>query len=172
MYTQPGKKLLFMGTELAPEIEWRHDSPLPWELAEQPMRAAFGRYLEDLGALYSATRALWASDPEPETFAWIDASDVESSVYSYIRRAGDDVAVIVQNLTPVPRPDYRLGVPHAGRWMEALNSDSEHYGGSNVGNLGALQASDRTWHGQPASVQLVLPPLGSLVLVPEEQARR
>ena len=87
-FTQPGKKLLFMGSELAPLTEWDHDAPLPWDLAEQPMRAAFGRYLEDLGRLYRESPALWAADPEPGSFAWIDASDVESSVFSYIRRAG------------------------------------------------------------------------------------
>ena len=166
-FTQPGKKLLFMGSELAPLTEWDHDAPLPWDLAEQPMRAAFGRYLEDLGRLYRESPALWAADPEPGSFAWIDASDVESSVFSYVRRGGDAIAVVVQNLTPVPRPDYRLGVPSGGRWMEVLNSDSEHYGGSNVGNLGGLDAADEPWHGQPASLQLVLPPLATVVLVPE-----
>jgi 1,4-alpha-glucan branching enzyme len=167
MYTQPGKKLLFMGTELAPEAEWNHDAPLAWELANDPQRDAFGRFLEDLGRLYAGTPALWAADPEPGSFAWIDASDVESSVFSYIRRAGEQLAVVVQNLTPVPRFDYRLGVPAAGRWREALNSDSEHYGGSNVGNLGTLEASDQAWHGQPASLTLTLPPLATLILLPE-----
>ncbi|HEY7846943.1 MAG TPA: 1,4-alpha-glucan branching protein GlgB [Candidatus Limnocylindria bacterium] len=167
LYTQPGKKLLFMGSELAPLAEWSHDAALPWNLAEEPMRAAFGRFLEDLGQLYRASPALWGADPEPGCFAWIDASDVESSVFSYIRRAGEAMAVVVQNLTPVPRPDYRLGVPVGGRWREVLNSDSEHYGGSNVGNLGSLQATDASWHGQPFSTVLTLPPLGALVLQPE-----
>jgi 1,4-alpha-glucan branching enzyme len=167
MYTQPGKKLLFMGTELAPWTEWSHDAQLPWELGEEPMRAQFGRFLEDLGRLYAATPALWAADPEPGCFAWIDASDVEASVFSYIRRAGDELAVVVQNLTPVPRPDYQLGVPLAGAWREALNSDSEHYGGSNLGNYGGLEAAAESWHGQPASVRLTLPPLATLVLLPE-----
>jgi 1,4-alpha-glucan branching enzyme len=166
-FTQPGKKLLFMGSELAPETEWSHDAELPWQLADEPMRAAFGRYLEDLGRLYHEAPALWAGDPEPGCFAWIDASDVESSVYSYIRRADEAVAVVVQNLTPVPRPDYRLGVPSGGRWVEVLNSDSEHYGGSNLGNLGGLDADDEAWHGQPASLRLILPPLATLVLVPQ-----
>ena len=167
MYTQPGKKLLFMGSELAPLTEWNHDVGLAWELADEPMRAAFGHYLEDLGRLYRELPALWAADPEPDSFTWIDASDVESSVFSYIRRAGEAVAVVVQNLTPVPRADYQLGVPSGGRWVEVLNSDSEHYGGSNVGNLGGLDASDESWHGQPASLRLVLPPLATVVLVPE-----
>ena len=167
-FTQPGKKLLFMGSELGPWTEWSHDAPLPWEQAGEPMRAQLGRFLEDLGRLYLAAPALWAADPEPGTFAWIDASDVESSVFSYIRRAGEQVAVIVQNLTPVPRHGYRLGLPLSGHWREALNSDSEHYGGSNVGNYGVLEASEHSWHGQPASVELTLPPMGSLILLPED----
>ncbi|HEX2194989.1 MAG TPA: 1,4-alpha-glucan branching protein GlgB [Candidatus Limnocylindria bacterium] len=164
MYTQPGKKLLFMGTELAPDTEWDHDQPLPWEIGEDGLRAAFGRYLADLGTLYRSTPALWAADPEPDAFAWIDASDVESSVYSYLRRAGDEVAAVVLNMTPVPRDGYRLGLPSEGSWDEALNSDSEHYGGSNVGNLGGVVADPMTWHGQPASALLTLPPLGAVIL--------
>jgi 1,4-alpha-glucan branching enzyme len=167
MYTQPGKKLLFMGSELAPWTEWSHDRALDFGLADEPMRAGFGRFLADLGALYAATPALWAADPEPGTFAWIDASDVESSVFSWIRRAGDGVAVIVQNLTPLPRKAYRLGVPIRRRWREALNTDSEHYGGSNLGNLGGMEADAEPWHGQPASVTLTLPPLATLVLLPD-----
>jgi 1,4-alpha-glucan branching enzyme len=164
MYTQPGKKLLFMGTELAPIQEWNHDRPLPWEDGEVGLRAAFGRFLGDLGALYRSTPALWAADPQPDAFAWIDASDVEASVYSYIRRDGDDAVVVVLNMTPVPRYAYRLGFPSAGRWEEALNTDSEHYGGSNLGNLGGAMADVPGWHGQPASAELTLPPLSALIL--------
>jgi 1,4-alpha-glucan branching enzyme len=164
MYTQPGKKLLFMGSELAPWEEWNHDRPLPWGSADEGIRAGFGRFMADLGRLYRATPALWAADDEPESFAWIDASDVESSVYSYIRRAGDEQAVVIMNMTPVVRHDYRLGLPAAGHWIEALNTDSEHYGGSNVGNLGGVTAGEPGWHGQPASAALTLPPLSVLVL--------
>jgi 1,4-alpha-glucan branching enzyme len=164
MYSQPGKKLLFMGTELAPEAEWNHDRALPWESSESGLRAAFGRYLADLGALYRSTPALWAADSDPDGFAWIDASDVEASVYSYIRRAGEEAVVVVLNMTPVPRHDYRLGLPAAGRWVEALNSDSEHYGGSNVGNLGGVVTEEVGWHGQPTSATLTLPPLAALIL--------
>jgi 1,4-alpha-glucan branching enzyme len=166
MWAQPGKKLIFMGTELAPWDEWSHDHPLAWELADEPMRAGFGRFLADLGRVYLATPALWAADHEPVGFAWIDASDVESSVYAWIRRSGDDVCVVVLNLTPVSRSGYRLGLPRGGRWMEILNSDSEHYGGSNLGNLGGIEAADDSWHGQPASAELTLPPLSGLILAP------
>ncbi|MGZ8475224.1 MAG: 1,4-alpha-glucan branching enzyme, partial [Candidatus Limnocylindria bacterium] len=168
MWGQPGKKLLFMGAELAVWDEWDHDRALPWdEAAADPARAAFGRFVEDLGRLYASSPALWAADHEPGGFAWIDASDVESSVYAWIRWGGDDVAVVVLNLTPVVRHDYRLGLPRAGRWLEALNSDSKHYGGSNVGNLGGVLASTgEPWHGQPASAVLSLPPLSGLILRP------
>ena len=164
MYTQPGKKLLFMGTELAPMQEWNHDQPLPWDSADEGLRAGFGRYLADLGALYRSSPALWAADVEPDGFAWVDASDVEASVYSYIRRGGEESMVVVLNMTPVPRHAYRLGLPSTGHWEEALNSDSEHYGGSNLGNLGGVVADEPGWHGQPASAELTLPPLAALVL--------
>jgi 1,4-alpha-glucan branching enzyme len=163
-YTQPGRKLLFMGAELAQASEWDHDASLPWKTADEPMRAAFQRYIEDLGALYLASPALWAADEEAETFAWIDAGDVEGSVVSYLRRGGGEVLAVVQNLTPVARLTYRLGLPRAGRWAEVLNSDSTHYGGSNVGNLGGITAEPAAHHGQPASAVLALPPLGTLVL--------
>jgi 1,4-alpha-glucan branching enzyme len=166
MWGQPGKKLVFMGTELAPPLEWNHDRPLPWELLDEPMHGGLARFIEDLGRVYGASPALWAADHEPEGFAWIDAADVEASVYAWIRRAGDDLCVVVLNLTPVPRHGYRLGLPRAGRWEEALNSDSEHYRGSNLGNLGGVEARDEPWHGQPASAELTLPPLSGLILRP------
>jgi 1,4-alpha-glucan branching enzyme len=167
MWTQPGKKLLFMGSELASADEWSHDRALPWELLDAPMHGGVARFIEDLGRVYLASPALWASDHEPDGFAWIDASDVESSVYSWIRRGGGETAVVVLNLTPVPRPEYRLGLPSGGRWVEVLNSDSEHYGGSNLGNLGGVEAVEEPWHGQPFSATLVLPPLSGLVLRPD-----
>jgi len=166
MWGQPGKKLIFMGAELAPWTEWSHDHPLDWELLNEPMHGGVTRFMEDLGRVYASSAALWAADHEPAGFAWIDASDVEASVYAWIRRGGSEVVVVVLNLTPVPRLDYRLGLPLGGRWIEAINSDSEHYGGSNLGNLGGVVASDHGWHGQPASAMLTLPPLSGLILRP------
>jgi len=166
MWGQPGKKLLFMGAEIGVWDEWSHDRSLPWDLLEAPMHAGVAHLVEDLGRAYAASAALWAADHEPDGFAWIDASDLEASVYAWIRRGGDDVCVVVLNLTPVPRHDYRLGLPAAGRWMEAINSDSEHYGGSNLGNLGGVEAVEEPWHGQPFSATLVLPPLSGLILRP------
>jgi 1,4-alpha-glucan branching enzyme len=167
MWGQPGKKLLFMGSEIAAWDEWSHDRALPWELLDEPMHHGVARFVEDLGRVYLASPALWAADHEADGFAWIDASDVESSVYSWIRRGGGEMCVVVLNLTPVPRPDYRLGLPSGGRWVEVLNSDSEHYGGSNLGNLGGVEAVEEPWHGQPFSATLVLPPLSGLILRPE-----
>jgi 1,4-alpha-glucan branching enzyme len=167
MWGQPGKKLLFMGAELGMWEEWNHDRSLPWHLLEEPMHGGLAHFVEDLGRVYAATPALWRDDHSPDGFAWIDASDVESSVYSWIRRAGDELCVVVLNLTPVPRTGYRLGLPRGGRWVEVLNSDSEHYGGSNLGNLGGIEAGDEGWHGQPHSATLSLPPLSGLILRPE-----
>jgi 1,4-alpha-glucan branching enzyme len=167
-YTQPGRKLLFMGTELAQASEWSHDAELPWGTADEPMRAKFIRYLQDLGALYGASPALWAADEDADTFAWIDAGDVEGSVVSFLRRGADEALAVVQNLTPVPRLTYRLGLPRPGHWAEVLNSDSAHYGGSNVGNLGGLTAEPVAHHGQPASAVLALPPLATLILRAED----
>jgi len=167
MWGQPGKKLLFMGAEMAPWTEWSHDHPLPWELQKAPMHGGVTRFMEDLGRVYLSSPALWAADHDADGFAWIDASDVESSVYAWIRRGGSQLAVVVLNLTPVPRHGYRLGLPLAGRWEEAMNSDSDHYGGSNVGNLGGVVASAEPWHGQPASAVLTLPPLSGLILHPQ-----
>jgi 1,4-alpha-glucan branching enzyme len=171
MYAQPGKKLLFMGTELAPWTEWNADVSLDWSLADEPMRAGLGRFLADLGALYLATPALWASDPDPDGFRWVDATDVEASVFAWIRGSVEtgDFAVVIQNLTPVVRHGYRIGLPHTGAYAEALNSDSAHYGGSNVGNLGGVTAEPRPFHGLPASAELALPPLATLILLPSER---
>src|SRR5438445_122195 len=102
-YTQPGRKLLFMGIELAQASEWSHDATLPWATTKEPMRASFLPYMQDLAALHRPIPAMWAADEELETFAWIDAGDVEGSVISYLRRAGDEMLAVVQNLTPVPR---------------------------------------------------------------------
>ena len=166
MWGQPGKKLIFMGAELAPWTEWSHDHALPWELLDAPMHGGVAHFMEDLGRVYLSSPALWEADHDADGFAWIDASDVESSVYAWIRRGGGEVAVVILNLTPIPRHGYRLGLPLAGRWVEAINSDSEHYGGSNLGNLGGVEAIGESWHGQPASAVLTLPPLSGLILRP------
>jgi 1,4-alpha-glucan branching enzyme len=168
MYTQPGGKLLFMGTELAPWEEWSHERSLPWHLADGPMRAGLARYLTDLGALYRSEPALWAADPDADGFAWIDATDADASVFAYLRRdpaSGSQVAVLM-NLTPLPRIGYRVGLPVGGPWHELLNSDAGTYGGSNMGNLGTAEAVAIPWHGLPYSAELTMPPLSVLILRP------
>jgi 1,4-alpha-glucan branching enzyme len=165
-YTRPGKKLLFMGTELAPRQEWNHDASLDWRLGEEPSRRSLARFLAALGALYRNTPCFWRGDPDDDSFAWIDCSDRESSIVSYQRRCGDAHAVVILNLTPVPRPDYRVGVPSAGRYALRLDSDAVFFGGSGRLRAEAFAAEPLPWQGQPQSLVLTLPPLAALVLSP------
>jgi 1,4-alpha-glucan branching enzyme len=169
-YTRPGKKLLFMGSELAPDREWNHDQSLDWHLEADPARQAFGRFLEALGRLYRETPCLWQGDPDPASFAWIDCNDAEHSVYAYLRRAGREHVCVVMNLTPVPREGYRVGVPEAVRYRERFSSDHPDFGGSGVATRSWVDPEPVAWHGQAQSVCLTLPPLGVLVLAPETQA--
>jgi 1,4-alpha-glucan branching enzyme len=168
MYTQPGKKLLFMGGEFAQEREWDHDASLDWDLLGDPMHAGVQALVRDLNTLYREWPALHELDCEPEGFAWIIGDDADNSVFAYLRRGADpnDVAVIVCNFTPVVRHDYRVGVPVAGSYAERINTDSRHYGGGDVGNRGAVWAQPVPAHGQPLSVSVTLPPLAVLVLQP------
>jgi 1,4-alpha-glucan branching enzyme len=164
--TRPGKALLFMGTELAPYDEWDHTKSLDWHLADEPPRQGLARFLEDLGRIYHATPCLWRSDPDPDGFAWIDCADRDNSVISYVRRAGGEHVVVVCNFTPVPRDDYRIGMPAAGTYVERLSSDDRRYWGSEVETLARVTTEPVPAHGHPQSVRLRLPPLGLLVLAP------
>jgi 1,4-alpha-glucan branching enzyme len=168
MYTRPGKKLLFMGTELAPWTEWNHDVSLDWNLARDPDRAALTRYISRLGALYQSTRSLWYDDSSWEGFTWIDVADKQNSVISYLRRAGDEHAVIILHFTPVPLDHYRIGVPSDGSYEPILSSDEQNWGGSGTGLAAStiVRAEPIPFHGYPQSVEVSLPPLGALVLVP------
>jgi 1,4-alpha-glucan branching enzyme len=163
-YTRPGKKLLFMGTELAPDREWDHTTSLDWHLTHDPTRQAFERFFEDLGRLYRDTAALWRRDPDPEGFAWIDCSDRQQSVMSFVRDDGKEHVVVVLNLTPVPREDYRIGAPAAGSYVERFSSDDRRYGGSEFETLAHIDTEPVPSHGHPQSMRLRLPPLGVLVL--------
>jgi 1,4-alpha-glucan branching enzyme len=169
MYTMPGKKLLFMGAEIGQWNEWNHDASLDWHLLQHREHAGLSRALKDLNWLYRSRTALHERDCEPEGFRWIDCNDGDASVLSYIRRGADpnDFVVVVCNFTPVVRRDYRIGVPQSGGYYEAFNSDSEFYGGSNVGNGCNLHTLGAPLHGQPDSLSVTLPPLGAFVLVPE-----
>jgi 1,4-alpha-glucan branching enzyme len=167
MWAHPGKKLLFMGGELAQEQEWSHDRSLDWHLLEQPGHAGVQRLVRDLNAAYRAQPALWRNDFEPDGFRWLEANDAAANVVVFARLgAGGEQLICACNFAPVPRPDYRIGLPSDGRWQEALNTDSEHYGGSNVGNLGVIEAEEQPWHDQPYSARVTLPPLGVVWLVP------
>jgi len=165
--TSPGKKLLFMGQEFAQEREWNHDTPLDWNLRDDPRHEGVRRLLRDLYRLYREVPALHRYDFESQGFEWIDCHDSNQSVLSFVRRAGDDVVVVVLNFTPVPRENYRIGVPIGGAWREVLNSDSSHYGGSNLGNTGLVQAARKPWMSRTYSMALTLPPLAALILRPE-----
>ncbi len=161
MYGQPGKKLLFAGAEFGQWREWDHDSSLDWHLAGGPLRAGVGLWLADLNRLYREQAALHQHDFDPAGFSWVDANDSDQSVASFLRSAGDHHVLCAYNFTPVPRDAYRVGVPCAGRWVEALNSDAEVYGGSGRGNLGSVNAVADPWHGRPFSLPISLPPLAA-----------
>ena len=166
MYTRPGKKLLFMGTEIAPWKEWNHDTSLDWHLAQDPMHGRFLGFVEQIGRLYGANSALWRHDSDHEGFSWIDVSDHDNSVVSYVRRDGTDHVVVILNLTPVPRQNYRIGVPAMAEYVELLTSDDIVFGGSGYETVRSARAEPTPYHGYPQSIALNLPPLGALVLRP------
>jgi 1,4-alpha-glucan branching enzyme len=164
-WTYPGKKLLFMGGEFAQPREWNHHGSLPWHLADEPRHAGIHALLRDLNRVYRSTPALHRWDHDANGFQWLSWQDEAQSVLSYLRKYGDEHAVVVLNFTPVPRSGYRVGVPRAGRYREIFSSDSQYYGGSNVGN-DVVDTEPTPWMEQPHSILVRLPPLGGLVLVP------
>ncbi len=166
MWTQPGKKLLFMGGEFAQDWEWDHDGQLDWVALDHPLHRGVQTLVADLNRVYRQEPALHVFDCDSAGFRWIVADDYSNSIYAYYRQGHADSApvIVVCNFTPVPRLHYRLGAPRAGVWHEILNTDSELYGGSNLGNGGRLEASTAPSHGQPFSLELTLPPLGTVLL--------
>jgi 1,4-alpha-glucan branching enzyme len=166
MFTHPGKKLLFMGGEIAQWREWNHDGQLDWEVLGDAEHAGMQRWVHDLNAVYRQHRALWDADSMPSGFRWIDANDNENSVISFVRCSEDaeDVIVVIVNFTPLAREGYRVGVPRPGFYRELLNSDAGIYGGSNVGNLGGAHAVEEPSHGFPCALSVTVPPLGCLLL--------
>jgi 1,4-alpha-glucan branching enzyme len=168
MYAQPGKKLTFMGGEIGQWWEWNSNTSLDWHLLQHEPHRRLQAFVKDLNRLYRKEASMHEKDFHHEGFEWIDFSDYERSVVSFIRRAkkSEDFLVFVFNLTPVPRHNYRVGVPDSRFYREVLNSDSEIYGGSNVGSQGGRYAEGVSWHGRPYSLVLDLPPLGGLVLKP------
>jgi 1,4-alpha-glucan branching enzyme len=164
-FGQPGKKLLFMGAELAAWEEWNHDAGLDWGLLEDPGHAGMARWVADLNALYRERPALHRSDAEPSGFEWAE-NDAEAGLLSFLRRSGDRRMLIVCNFTPVPRHNVEIGVDVGGRWTERLNSDAVEYGGSGQGNLGGVRAQPVPWHGRSRLLTLSVPPLACLFLEP------
>jgi 1,4-alpha-glucan branching enzyme len=165
MWTQPGKKLLFMGGEFGQRSEWNHDASVEWHLLEHETHRGIQRWVRDLNALYRREPALHEWDFDARGFAWIDCDDALQSTLAWLRRAATttDVVLAVVNWTPLPRHRFRLGVPHGGRWRELLNSDSAHYGGSDLGNSGGVDADAIPWHGHAHSIAITLPPLAIVV---------
>ncbi len=161
MYGHPGKKLFFMGGELGQWREWNHDSNLDWHLLQFPPHEGVRQWVKDLNHFYRSEPALHEIDFSAEGFEWIDASDWEKSVISFLRKSKKtkDVILVVCNFTPVPRHNYRVGVPRGGFWQEALNSDAKTYGGSGQGNMGGMEAAPVPAHGKYYSLSLTLPPL-------------
>lgn len=164
MFTYPGKKLLFMGSEFAQWQEWDHDSELDWDISDKANHAQVRTLVSELNRLYTSRPELYYQDFEQDGFEWIDCHDASQSVLSYIRKHEDSFLIIIVNFTPVPRYDYRLGVPRSGNYQELLNSDSSYYGGSNLGNANGVQSEALSWMGRPYSIKLDLPPLAGLVL--------
>ncbi|OJX78291.1 1,4-alpha-glucan branching protein GlgB [Magnetospirillum sp. 64-120] len=166
MWTHPGKKLLFMGQEFGQRDEWNCEASLQWHLLDYPLHEGVRRLVRDLNRLYRVEPSLHQLDHDPAGFQWIDCNDRDNSVLSYLRRGHDaaDFCVVICNLTPVVRYDYRIGVPLGGRYREVLNTDSEWYGGANIHNGDGIVAEDQPWHDLPMSIPVTLPPLSTLVL--------
>ncbi len=165
MMTHPGKKLNFMGSEIGQWNEWYCKVSLDWNLLKYPIHKGLQKSIKDLNAIYKNNPALWEVDFENSGFEWIDISDVEQSIFSYIRwdRERRDPIMVILNCTPVPRHNYKIGAPIGGDWLEIFNSDAEIYGGSGVGNKGRVGTINADCHGRPVHLQLSLPPLGALI---------
>jgi 1,4-alpha-glucan branching enzyme len=178
MFVHPGKKLLFMGGEIAQWREWNHDWELDWEVLGDPRHAGLQRWVRDLNRVYCQQSALWDNDFEPSGFSWIDCNDHEHSIIALMRQASrpagqqaskpTESVIAVVNFTPVPRRGYRVGVPQRGSYQELLNSDADVYGGSNIGNDGIVTAEAQPSHGHDFSLSLTVPPLGFLLLKPNK----
>jgi 1,4-alpha-glucan branching enzyme len=183
MWAHPGKQLLFMGSEFAQGAEWSAERGLDWWVLGDEHHVGAQQLVRDLNRVYRATPALWALDYSPEGFSWIDANDASGNVLSFLRNApsggpagpggpgdaaGPGLLACIVNFSGRPHYSYRVGLPRPGRWTEAINTDAYPYGGSGVGNLGAIEAVPQPWHSQPASAVLTLPPLGVLWLIPQD----
>ena len=165
MYTHPGKKLLFMGGEIGQWSEWNRESSIEWGLLNYPTHSGLRHWIGDLNALYRREPTLHRFDSNREGFEWVDLHDEEQSVITYLRKdpAMEDVFLVSCNFTPIPRQNYRIGVPGTGLWREVLNSDAKTYGGSGQGNMGGVRSTPVPSHGRSHSISVTLPPLGVVV---------
>lgn len=167
MYCHPGKKLLFMGAELAQRSEWHHDTSLDWHLLQYPLHAGMQQMIRELNGIYRRTKALFQIDFEQRGFEWIDIHDRDNSIFAWLRRAADaHFVVCIVNLTPVVRYDYRVGVPQGGVYQEIFNSDASEYGGSGLSNAGSLTTEQHGAQGRAESLRINLPPLATIILAP------
>ncbi|MCW5587512.1 MAG: alpha amylase C-terminal domain-containing protein, partial [Chromatiales bacterium] len=163
-YAHPGKKLLFMGGELAQWHEWRQSEALDWPLLQQDSHRGIHDLVCDLNRLYRSQPALHRHDFDQQGFEWIDCHDSDRSILSLIRHGDGQSVVCLFNFTPVPREGYRIGLPAAGSYREILNTDAAVYGGSNLGNAGMVAATADPWRDRPCSALVDLPPLGAVFL--------
>ena len=164
MFTYPGKKLLFMGSEFAQGTEWNSERALDWYTLQYPLHQGMKTLVSDLNAIYTKTPALYRHEFDPQGFEWLDCSDREQSILSYIRKDGEHYIIAICNFTPVPRENYRIGMPELAKYKVLLSSDSEFYGGSNVDNTATLEAESIPWSDRPYSLSVNLPPLSGLIL--------
>jgi 1,4-alpha-glucan branching enzyme len=169
MMGQPGKKLLFMGGEFGQWREWDHDGSLDWHLLDFPAHQGIMDWVRDLNQTYTREKALHAWDYDQKGFSWEDCHDADQSVLTFFRQWEEETVLVACNFTPVPRYGYRVGLPRGGTWVEILNSDSTLYGGSGVGNKGAVEARQTSWHAFPCMAELTLPPLAAVFFKPASQ---
>jgi 1,4-alpha-glucan branching enzyme len=168
MFGHPGKKLLFMGLDFGQGDEWSEARSIDWHLLQYPLQSGLQRCVADLHRVYRSQSALHEVDFDWHGFEWLESHDNENSVFAFLRKGRDpnNMLTVVCNFTPVPRYDYRVGVPTGGPWREVLNTDSSLYAGGNVGNNGQVWARDEPWAGHPHSLCLTIPPLGAVYLTP------
>ncbi len=170
MFSHPGKKLLFMGCEFGQGREWQSDEILDWWVLEYPLHQGLQGIVRDLNRLHFQSPAFHVHDFESAGFEWVDCHDAQQSTLSYLRKNGDELLIVLLNFTPIPRYNYQIGVPHAGRYREIFNSDSANYGGSNVGNgPESLVARSEPWMSRPYSLQVTIPPLAGVIFRLEER---
>jgi 1,4-alpha-glucan branching enzyme len=166
MWAHPGKQLLFMGCEFGQESEWSEKGELDWWLLDHSDHQGLQQLVRDLNRVYKDNPAFWRTDHAAEKFSWIDANDASNNIFSFLRYGDDGAPTVacIANFSAIPHHGYRLGLPYAGRWEEVVNTDAGTYGGSGVGNLGAVEADGPEWHGLPASTELSVPPLATVYL--------